>query len=357
MAAAAKGHDAVLTPAPLLYLDNRQGDGPAEPPGRGFLLRLRDVYAFNPTPPTVTPDAAKHLIGVQGNLWSEMIRTWPQLQAMAFPRASAVAELGWDAPKRHDWAAFETRLPAQFARYAALGVQADPAALTPRITAAPDASGALVTLAAQTPPAELRYTTDGSAPAAASPLYAQPFAAPLGAEVRAAAFLNGARIGPVAALRLDQAAIRRRLSQDLRLCNEKLSLNLEGPAAGRTFLINPQDACWLWPAADVTGVRRVTVAYQRLPFGFGLDAGHNTVIVHPPRQPAGEVEVREDGCLTDPVAVAPLTPGPVGSRGEATVTLPARTGPHDLCLTFTGKTYDPVLAVDWVQLSTEAAGP
>ena len=45
VAAAAAGHDAVLAAWPTLYFDNRQGRGPEEPPGRGRVLSLADVYA------------------------------------------------------------------------------------------------------------------------------------------------------------------------------------------------------------------------------------------------------------------------------------------------------------------------
>jgi hexosaminidase len=88
---------------------------------------------------------------------------------------------------------------------------------------------------------------------------------------------------------------------------------------------------------------------------FGLDAGHNSVVVHPPRQPAGELEVRQDTCLSDPIAVAPLPPGPTGGQDQLTVPLPARPGRHDLCLTFTALTFDPLLAVDWAGLAPPAA--
>ena len=117
-----------LAPAPVLYFDNRQADGPAEPPGRGFTVSLRDVYGFNPLPATLTPEAARHLLGLQGNLWTEHIRTAPQLEAMAFPRVAAVAEAAWSAPERRGWSGFVRRLPAQLGRYAALGVRADSAA-------------------------------------------------------------------------------------------------------------------------------------------------------------------------------------------------------------------------------------
>jgi hexosaminidase len=43
IAAAASGHDAVLSPAPALYLDFRQGTSPAEPPGRGEVVSLERI--------------------------------------------------------------------------------------------------------------------------------------------------------------------------------------------------------------------------------------------------------------------------------------------------------------------------
>ena len=364
LAAAAKGHDAVLAPAPVLYFDNRPGEGPREPPGRGPPVTLRDVYAFNPLPATLTPEAAGHLLGLQGNLWTEHVRTAPQVQAMTFPKAAAVAEVAWSAPGRRDWEGFVRRLPAQYARYAALGIGADASAVTVRVDAAPAGADATVTLGSQLGLGEMRYTTDGSEPGPASPLYAQAFAVKLPARVRAVAYLDGVRLGPVADERLDAASIRRRASQQLRLCNDKLQLSLEGArtADGRSpaYLVNPQDACWIYAGADLTGIERLTIAFARLPFNFGLDAGHNSVILHPPRQPAGELEVRQDSCTTDPIAVAALPPGTAGSHAEVSLPLPARSGRHDLCFTFTSLGFDPLLALDWVQLAppgSAAAGP
>lgn len=357
LAAAAKGHDAILAPAPVLYFDNRQGDDPSEPPGRGLPVTLRDVYAFNPLPATLTPEAARHLLGLQGNLWTEHIRTSAQLQAMAFPRVAAVAEVAWSAPARRDWGDFVRRLPAQFARYAALGIDADTAAVSVRVDAAP-ASGAdeaTVGLASQLGLGEVRYTTDGSEPGPASAVYGEAFQVKLPARVRAAAYLDSVRLGPVADRRLDPTSIRRRASQQLKLCNERLMLNLEGVATGeengRTYLVNPQDACWIYAGADLSGVESLRVALGRLPFNFGLDAGHNSVVVHPPRQPGGELEVRQDNCLSDPIAVAALPPGSAGGHSELSLALPPRSGRHDLCFTFTSQGFDPLLAIDWVQLA------
>ncbi|HEX2138731.1 MAG TPA: beta-N-acetylhexosaminidase [Woeseiaceae bacterium] len=120
--AASLGHDAVLTPWPTLYFDHRQSPLAGEPPGRGLVVSLADVYAFDPMPDGLDEDERGHVLGLQANLWSEHIRTPERLAYMAFPRAAALAEVGWSPPERLDWANFVSRLPAQFRRYRSLGM-------------------------------------------------------------------------------------------------------------------------------------------------------------------------------------------------------------------------------------------
>jgi hexosaminidase len=120
--AAASGHDTVLSPAPTLYLDNRQGRAPDEPPGRGTVVSLESVYRFDPLPDGLARDAA-HLLGVQANLWTEHVRTEEQAELMTWPRAAALAEVGWSPPERIDWQSFSDRLGAEFTRYRLLGIR------------------------------------------------------------------------------------------------------------------------------------------------------------------------------------------------------------------------------------------
>ncbi|MGN6452092.1 MAG: beta-N-acetylhexosaminidase [Steroidobacteraceae bacterium] len=121
IAAAASGHDTVLSPAPTLYLDFRQGTGPNEPPGRGEVVSLERVYRFDPLPGPLA-SAAAHVLGVQANLWTEHVRTAQQTAYMSWPRAAALAEIGWSAAERRDYADFVRRLPFEFDRYRALGI-------------------------------------------------------------------------------------------------------------------------------------------------------------------------------------------------------------------------------------------
>ncbi|MDY6946274.1 MAG: family 20 glycosylhydrolase [Pseudomonadota bacterium] len=120
VAAASAGHDTVLSPWPTLYFDNRPFDVPS-PPGRGRVVSIEDVYAFDPAPAALNEEQREHVLGVQANIWVEHIRTTDRVEFMAFPRAAALAEIGWSPVK--DWAGFSARLPALLQRYQMLDVR------------------------------------------------------------------------------------------------------------------------------------------------------------------------------------------------------------------------------------------
>jgi hexosaminidase len=122
IAAAAAGHDTVLSPAPDLYLDHWQSPGDVSP-GRSNTLSLEMVYKFNPIPDKIPEAQRKHILGLQGNLWAEMMRTEDRVTYMAYPRAAAIAELGWSPASRLGWDDFQRRLELQVPRYDALGIR------------------------------------------------------------------------------------------------------------------------------------------------------------------------------------------------------------------------------------------
>jgi hexosaminidase len=121
VAAAAAGHDAILSPAPTLYFDNRPLDTPT-PPGRGRVITVEDVYRFDPAPAAIEAEKRRHIIGVQANLWTEHVRTEDRAEYMTFPRAAALAEIAWSPAERISWSDFSARLPALLHRYETLGV-------------------------------------------------------------------------------------------------------------------------------------------------------------------------------------------------------------------------------------------
>ncbi|MRR38363.1 beta-N-acetylhexosaminidase, partial [bacterium] len=98
--AARSGHDVVMSPTSHCYIDYYQGDWRLEPIAIGGFVPLTTVYAYEPTPEALTPAEAKHVLGAQGNLWTEFVGTPEKAQYMAFPRIAAMAEVTWSAKDR-----------------------------------------------------------------------------------------------------------------------------------------------------------------------------------------------------------------------------------------------------------------
>ncbi|HET9330723.1 MAG TPA: beta-N-acetylhexosaminidase [Steroidobacteraceae bacterium] len=121
LVAAQAGHDTVLAPDPLMYLDHRQGAAPQEPPGRGAVITTADLYHFEVLPGELAA-LSQHVLGVQANLWTEHVRTEERAAYMTWPRAAALAEVAWSPQASRDWDNFLARLPAEFDRYRTLGI-------------------------------------------------------------------------------------------------------------------------------------------------------------------------------------------------------------------------------------------
>jgi hexosaminidase len=99
-----------MSPTTHCYLDYRQSVDEDEP-GAWFAphLDLETVYSYEPTPAELSEEQAAHVLGVQGNIWTEKISTFKHVEYMAFPRLCALSEVGWSGPER-DFANFEARL-------------------------------------------------------------------------------------------------------------------------------------------------------------------------------------------------------------------------------------------------------
>ncbi|NEB79627.1 beta-N-acetylhexosaminidase, partial [Streptomyces sp. SID14478] len=123
--AAKAGHDVVMCPEQQVYLDHRQAPGEDEPVPIGFVRTLEDVYRFEPVPPQLTEDEARHVLGTQANLWTEVMENQQRVDYQAFPRLAAFCEVAWSAlpaPAARDYADFERRMAVHYRRLDALGV-------------------------------------------------------------------------------------------------------------------------------------------------------------------------------------------------------------------------------------------
>ena len=124
IAAARAGHDVVMAPGDYTYFDHYQStDQGAEPLAIGGFLPLDTVYAYDPVPAALTAEQGKHILGAQGQIWTEYVPDSKQVEYMAFPRLDALAEVLWIQRGTKDYADFRARLDLDLARLDALDVR------------------------------------------------------------------------------------------------------------------------------------------------------------------------------------------------------------------------------------------
>ena len=289
--AAAKGHQTVLSPAPTLYLDHIQTSAADEPPGRMDIITIRDIYEFNPLPESLGKNR-KLLLGLQGNLWTEHIRFEERAAYMTWPRATAIAELGWSAPERRNWEDFASRLKTHRSRLDDLGIAASKAE-------------------------EVRPVTD-----------TQDYDRREDRE-----------------LELCQSSIALALEDDAPINGERES-----------FLLDIMNPCWIWRDADLGEARSFSAAVGQLPFNFEIGAMINDVVVNPPNTAEGELTVRLGSCDGPVIAELPLAPAvhsqAVTELPATGLNLPDDpTLRADLCISFNRTGIDPIWGIDWVQIN------
>lgn len=114
--AARQGHDVIMTPTSHCYFDYYQADPETEPLAIGGFTPLEKVYSFEPAPEELTEEEARYVLGAQGNLWTEYIKTPEQAEYMSVPRMCALAEVVWSRKEARDWEDFLKRLTRHFRR-------------------------------------------------------------------------------------------------------------------------------------------------------------------------------------------------------------------------------------------------
>ena len=231
------GFEVVMSQAPNFYFDMAYDKHPRED---GFywadFVDLQDPFAFVPFDlyksaertsmgHPIDPDSAfadhvrladsarSNILGLQGQLWGETLRSVDRLEYMAVPRLLSLAERAW-APQP-DWATLEdierrrTRRAAAWNAFAhRLGRRELPrlSRRAPEWAYRLPPPGAVVendTLRARTalPGLPIRYTTDGTPPTPASPRYDGPVAVDPDATIRLRTFDGRGRGGRTVVVR------------------------------------------------------------------------------------------------------------------------------------------------------------
>ena len=174
--AARQGHDVIMTPNSYYYLDYYQSEDIAnEPFGIGGYLPVEKCYSYEPAENDLTPEQKKHILGIQGNMWTEYVATEDHLQYMILPRLAALSECQWCNVETKDWDRFSAAAVRFCKMYEVMGysyathifqVKGD-------VIANPAEKSVTVTLETQGD-APIRYTLDGSKPGKKSPVYTEP---------------------------------------------------------------------------------------------------------------------------------------------------------------------------------------
>jgi hexosaminidase len=173
--AAKKGHDVVMSPASHAYLDYMQADPVIET--RIYAsLRLSKSYEFDPLPEGVNPARIK---GGQGNLWTEQVYNYRQVQYMIWPRGFALAESLWSPKSKKNWEQFFAKTEQHFARFDEAEKKYGPGVYDPIFTVTKTADSTVrIALSTEVKGLDIYYSFDNSFPDRFYPKYTTPLTPP-----------------------------------------------------------------------------------------------------------------------------------------------------------------------------------
>ncbi|MGN0202216.1 MAG: beta-N-acetylhexosaminidase [Candidatus Cryptobacteroides sp.] len=107
--AAASGRKAIMTPGTFCYFDTAQDFPEKERPTFGNYLPINKVYSFDPAEGVSDPSL---ILGVQANLWTELVDSGDYAEYLLWPRGFALAEVAWSQPSVKDNDDFRRRASA-----------------------------------------------------------------------------------------------------------------------------------------------------------------------------------------------------------------------------------------------------
>ena len=178
--AARQGHSVIMTPSDHCYLDFYQGD-PTVEPNTYAMLRLQDCYKYQLIPDSINPSL---VMGGQGNLWTESVPHYRQVEYMVWPRALAISETLWTDARLRNWKFFVHRVEQQFERFDQSGVNYARSIYDPIICPHRDKKNELkIELKTEVEGLSLFYTFDNTIPDVYSNMYTDTLSVPKNASM------------------------------------------------------------------------------------------------------------------------------------------------------------------------------
>ena len=197
IAAAQQKHNVVMSPSTHCYFNEPQGDLFQEPAPSGKSLPLAKVYEFEPVPAELSSEQAHYILGAQGNVWTEYMETAADVEYMALPRMSALAEVVWSDKKQRNLDDFLRRMSFQYLRLDEIGANYHYPSLSGFYQKNIFINEKNVTIRKQRLHSEVRFTLDGSDPTKESTFYTGPINITETAVLKAREFLPNGHVSKV----------------------------------------------------------------------------------------------------------------------------------------------------------------
>lgn len=175
-AALSSGHEVIMAPWKSVYFDHPQSDSGTEPLSLGAPVTLDNAYLFDPIPSGADESGFANVIGGQGCIWTEFIKTTDHVEYMMFPRTIALAEALWTRRSSKNIGDFKMRLAREFLRLESEKLNyrlPEPYGMQDR-TFAPTEK-AIINLSSPISNGKIYYTENGEPPTRASIPYRGPF--------------------------------------------------------------------------------------------------------------------------------------------------------------------------------------
>lgn len=195
--AALLGHDFVMSPSSILYLDYYQGPQWFEPRGYFGNNTLKKVYDYEPVQADWDSVPASHLLGMQAALWTEFMESPQMVEHMIFPRLAALADIAWAPKGTKDWPRFLKRLDMLAKRWEYMNINYAHSMYNLDHAIVPTNGSLKIGLSCIRPDVEIRYTLDNSEPDKRSALYTDSIDITHAVTVKAATFAGDIRKGEV----------------------------------------------------------------------------------------------------------------------------------------------------------------
>lgn len=197
--AAEMDHDVVMTPGSHCYFDHYQADPATEPKAWGGFTTLKKVYSFHPVPSKLDTAKAKHILGAQGNVWTEFMKTPEKVEYMILPRMTALSEVLWSTPESRDWEDFSDRMESMYKRFKQMGVNYSEGSFQVSMRARfdPDTKKVVLELSSEQVNPVIYFTMDGNDPDENSMVYKEPVPVTETSTIKAAIIKNGKIAGNI----------------------------------------------------------------------------------------------------------------------------------------------------------------